>query len=51
MTKTYLGDWLASFFSWFGIKAKPGCGCEKRKQRLNHIHKKAEEAVLIRRSK
>lgn len=51
MSKTYLGDWLAKLFSWMGFNPKPGCGCERRKQTLNNIHKKAEAAVLRRRAK
>jgi len=50
MQKRYLGDWFATFFGWFGLQAKPGCGCEKRKQKLNAMHQKAE-AMLVRRKK
>lgn len=50
MQKRYLGDWFATFFGWFGFQAKPGCGCEKRKQKLNSMHQKAE-AMLVRRQK
>ena len=50
MQKRYLGDWLATFFSWFGFRTKPGCGCEMRKQKLNTMHQSVE-ARLVRRGK
>lgn len=48
MSKKYIGDHLATFFSWFGFKPKPGCGCEKRKKALNEMHRKTEEVFLRR---
>lgn len=48
MSRTYFGDWLATFFRWFGFRPKPGCGCDKRKQALNELHQKAERVLLRR---
>lgn len=30
-----LGDIIAEWIKWLGIKKKPGCGCDKRQQALN----------------
>jgi hypothetical protein len=43
-----LGDKIARFLEWFGIKKRPGCGCERRQAKLNQAHNKLE-AILERR--
>ena len=44
-TKKYLGDWLADFFSFFGIKPWKGCSCKTRQGKLNKFHKNLENKI------
>lgn len=46
--REYIGDKIARFLEWFGVKKRPGCGCERRQQKLNAAHQRLE-AVLERR--
>ncbi len=32
-----LGDTVARFLNWIGIKKRPGCGCERRQEWLNRL--------------
>lgn len=42
---SFLGDHLARFFSWLGIKQKKGCNCPKYQENLNRWSYSCANAV------
>ena len=43
--REYIGDKIARFFEWFGVKKRPGCGCERRQKQLNEAQQRLEAII------
>jgi hypothetical protein len=43
-----MGDWLARFFAWLGIKKHPGCNCEKRQAWFNRLGERIARILRLR---